>query len=77
MVRRLNEFSINFIYYITSYRCLYRVTMCVEVLGQLSYADDETADVIGQAWYYACCMDLMLEAGKLFSLYNFFISCRC
>ena len=51
--------------------------MCVEVLGQLSYADDETADVIGQAWYYACCMDLMLEAGKLFSLYNFFISCRC
>ena len=48
--------------------------MCVEVLRQLSYADDETADVIGQAWYYACCMDLMLEAGKLFSLSNFFLA---
>ena len=41
------------------------VPNCVDMLKQLEYITDELDDVISKASYYGCCMDLLLEEGKL------------
>ena len=42
----------------------HRIVDAVEVLEELEYITDETDDIIGKAWYFACCMDFILESGK-------------
>ena len=40
-----------------------RIEEAVEILNRLDYIQNETEGWEGKAWYYACCMELILETG--------------
>ncbi|XP_078675268.1 adenylate cyclase type 10-like isoform X2 [Branchiostoma floridae x Branchiostoma belcheri] len=42
----------------------------VEVVRQLFYLSEENEDAIGKAWYYCCCLDLLLEEGVVLENYE-------
>eukprot|EP00058_Branchiostoma_floridae_P024654 XP_002610144.1 hypothetical protein BRAFLDRAFT_121566 [Branchiostoma floridae] len=42
----------------------------VEVVRQLFYLSEENEDVIGKAWYYCNCLDLLLEEGVVLENYE-------
>ena len=47
-----------------------KVTEAVEVLESMEYVTTETDDMVGKAWFFACCLDFIMEFGLELETYS-------